>query len=306
MKKACVSVAALLVAVGCGEVQTAVEKTLPSSGPTREEQVGAKLDSLKGDPDGLASFLRAMPKGGDLRLHLLGAVSAESLIQWGSDDGLCVDSTTFAAVSPSPSPCDAGTTALSESSVDLELYANVLKAWSMEGYKGPMIGRHNHFVAAFNNIKGAFGGDRMDDALAEVMSRAAAENQIYVELGAPLGAEAIGDLAASLVKLGDPWDEPYLLGLRDSIIADPAFKSAINEYKTSITSWLAGARTILGCASASPDAGCGVGVRFVVAASRDAERAHVFGEWVYGYELAQVAPEVVGVGLTGPGGRPCS
>src|SRR5262245_4649957 len=69
--------------------------TPPSGG---EEKTAAKLDSLVNDPAGLAAFLMAMPKGGDLHNHLSGAVYAETYLTWGLADNDCINSTTFAAV----------------------------------------------------------------------------------------------------------------------------------------------------------------------------------------------------------------
>ena len=53
------------------------------------------FQSIRKNSHQLLLFLQAMPKGGDLHNHLLGAVYAESFIQWASDGGLCVDPTTL-------------------------------------------------------------------------------------------------------------------------------------------------------------------------------------------------------------------
>jgi adenosine deaminase len=60
--------------------------------PSQAELRAAKaLDEIRGDPLALNEFLKRMPKGGELHLHLHSAVFAETLIQDAIEDKLCVD-----------------------------------------------------------------------------------------------------------------------------------------------------------------------------------------------------------------------
>jgi adenosine deaminase len=60
--------------------------------PSPAELRAAKaLDDVRGDPLALNEFLKRMPKGGELHLHLHSAVFAETLIQDAIEDKLCVD-----------------------------------------------------------------------------------------------------------------------------------------------------------------------------------------------------------------------
>ena len=70
---------------------------------SNEARTERYFQSIRKDPNRLLVFLREMPKGGDLHNHLLGAIYAESFIQWASDTGLCVDRKTLFIV---PSPCE--------------------------------------------------------------------------------------------------------------------------------------------------------------------------------------------------------
>src|SRR4029079_18735698 len=115
-----------------------------------------------------------------------------------------------------------------------------------------------------------------------------------------LGSGAVGEIGSSYLKDGDQGSEEYLLQKRSQIIADPVFKATIDEVKVSIPTWIKDARQILGCDTASADPGCGVDVRFLMSATRTEDVAYVFAQWVYGYELAQEAPEVVGINLASP------
>src|SRR4051812_11119898 len=72
---------------GMPDVDGAVTPTcdaLPADCATAWEQAAAdKFDAVLGNPDQLAAFLTAVPKGGDLHNHLSGAVYAETYLDWG-------------------------------------------------------------------------------------------------------------------------------------------------------------------------------------------------------------------------------
>src|SRR4051812_43317152 len=117
MKKVSLSAVCLLLAVGCSEPQSSLEHGIALPGPTPEQEVGQKLESLRDQPDELRSLLSAMPKGGDLHSHFSGAVSTESLIQWGAEDDICVDPKTFVA----SADCLPGDLPLTDAESNLEL-----------------------------------------------------------------------------------------------------------------------------------------------------------------------------------------
>ena len=71
--------------------------------PNAEQRTARHFDSIRLQPGLLLAFLREMPKGGDLHIHLAGAIYAESLIDFAAQDGFCVDRTTSVLIAP---PCD--------------------------------------------------------------------------------------------------------------------------------------------------------------------------------------------------------
>ena len=262
----------------------------------RELRVRDFMDSIRGDAAALRTFLRDMPKGADLHSHTSGAITTEKLIQWGAEDGACVDTTTYVA----SNPCQAGTTPLSATASDQGLYNAVLGAWSMQGHPGPLLAAHQHFFDAFGKYGAVQTNARNDDSYADILSTAGQNHQIYVELMQGFGSGAGGSIASGLFAPSDPWDAPTLLAKREQIVATPALTTALNSTATSIAESLAGTRALLGCDTASPDPGCDVEVRLIVSANRTGTRAAVFGQWVYAYELAQLVPEIVGVNLVSP------
>src|SRR5262249_59037202 len=62
-----------------------------------------RFEALRSDHTALRAFLRRMPKGGDLHVHLSGAVYAERVIGFAVLDGLCVRLSDLSIVEP---PCE--------------------------------------------------------------------------------------------------------------------------------------------------------------------------------------------------------
>jgi adenosine deaminase len=189
---------------------------------------------------------------------------------------------------------------------DPTLYNNVLAAWSMEGFQGSLLEAHQHFFDTFGKFGAVLSDARTDDAIADVLSTAGKNHQIYVELMQGFNSSQVGSVASTYIHPGDPWDEAYLLEKRAQIMADPVFSATLNATKNALESSLQGARELLGCHTANPDPGCNVDARFILSANRTRDRGYVFAQWVYAYELAQVAPEVVGVNLVSPEEHPNS
>ncbi|XXF76248.1 adenosine deaminase [Myxococcaceae bacterium GXIMD 01537] len=268
----------------------------PPIGKTPEQATTEHMESLRNDPAALSAFLRSMPKGGDLHSHTSGAITTEKLIQWGAEDGACVNTTTYVA----SNPCAVSSVPLSNAWTDKALYDSVMGAWSMEGFTGPLLDAHQHFFDAFGKYGAVQLDSRNDDSYADILSRAGHHNQVYVELMQGFGASTGGRLAVPLFTAGDAWNTETLLAKREQLIALPEFKSALEKQEASIAATLSGARQLMKCDSAQPDPGCGVEVRLLVSANRTSDRANIFGQWVYAYELAQRVPQIVGVNLVSP------
>lgn len=123
-----------------------------------------RLHSFQDNSFGLYKFLLAMPKGADLHNHLSGAVTTERLIEWGAEDGLCINQTTWTA---EPPPCKNHAVPLAKTKSDHSLHYNVMAAWSMNGFEGPLLKAHQHFFDAFGKFGAVISEQRADDALAQ-------------------------------------------------------------------------------------------------------------------------------------------
>ena len=102
LRSTCLSVCIALAAGAAA--QTAHQA--PARPVTAEVRTAKAYDAaVKAGPPAVRAFLDQFPKGGDLHVHLSGAVYAETFIRDAGEDGLCVDP---AALSFAEPPC-AGT-----------------------------------------------------------------------------------------------------------------------------------------------------------------------------------------------------
>ena len=67
--------------------------TSPASASTNDY-----LQSLRPNSIAFDDFMQSLPKGGDIHYHLSGGVYAESMIDWGAADGVCVSTTTLSLI----------------------------------------------------------------------------------------------------------------------------------------------------------------------------------------------------------------
>lgn len=256
-----------------------------------EQRASDRFDAVLGDPTALTEFLRAVPKGGDLHNHLTGAVYAETYLGWAKTDGDCVNPTTFSVVFANQ--CSASNQPVPTSG---SFYDSIVRAWSMQDFVPGAQTGHDHFFATFGKY-GAVAGAHRDDTLADIMTRAADENQVYIETMFNLGKN-VGTLAASV------WSGPLtaadLPAFYDALVANPGFAAAVANDAAVVRSAEAGSKATLGCDDLSPAPGCEVGVRFIAQVSRTGALDQLFGQLVSAYEMAKAAPQIVGANLSSP------
>jgi adenosine deaminase len=287
-----------LVGAACllaAAVATFAAGTLRASAQTAARSVDAetataqRLKAIREDKTQLAEFLRSMPKGGDLHVHLSGAVYAESYLRWASDAGLCLVVQTLALGRP---PCDAaaGRPLASTAAEGSPLYDQVVDAWSMRNWNGARGGR-DHFFATFARFNLATG--RVGDMLAEVVSRAAAEHVAYIEL-----MLATDGGAAGMRGTAAGWNADYRR-MRDQLIQN-GFSAVLAEARSRLDQAEARERDVLRCGASGAAPGCGVTVRYVSQVYRAGAPEQVFAQMFAAFELAAADPRVVSLNLVAP------
>ncbi len=255
--------------------------------PSPEERTSRYFDSIRHQPSLLLTFLQAMPKGGDLHMHLSGAIYAENYIQWAADDGLCLNRQTFAFA---PAPCDTekGLLPAAQLLKDAALYQQTVNAQSMRFFNGPESG-HDHFFNAFQKF-GAVSRSRQGDMLAEVASRAAAQNVNYLEILLAPDKSQAGRFPS---ENGVAFSEDFA-AFRQALL-DKGIGKVVAQSRANLDQFEARMRKALKCETPSADPGCHVVIRYQYEIHRGLPPEVVFAEMLVGFEIASADPRVVDV-----------
>ena len=252
-------------------------------------------------PPALRAFLTDFPKGADLHVHLSGAVYAETFIREAAEDGLCVDPAELRFVPP---PCSAKLISAKEltgniSGADQVLYDKLIDSFSVRSYF-PTQGwsEHDQFFATF----GRFGGlkDHTADWVDEVASRAAAQNQQYLEL---MVTPAFGHAAqvgralgwSSELAGGDP---AALDRLRQQLI-EKGVLDEVSVDRDAIRGAEAKRRQMERCGTADEAPACHEQVRFIYQVLRGAPPEQVFAQTLLGFETIKASMDAHEAGFVG-------
>jgi adenosine deaminase len=265
------------------------------SKPTGEQRAAKYLQSVREQPSLLLPFLRNMPKGADLHNHLAGSIYAEDLIDYATDDNLCVDRTTSILIAP---PCDVSCEKYTSKPevrcayADQVLYNSIVDAWSMRNWNPGEESGHDHFFATFDKFSLA-SHNHIADMIAQAASQAADDHLQFLELMHTAdGAQAI-QLGA---KIG--WDE-HLPQLRDKLLAAGLRDIAAATSKKLDTDE-AKVRAQLHCGSTDAQPACEVTIRYLYQVLRGLPPESVFAQMLLGFELASTDPRFVGLNLVMP------
>lgn len=260
-----------------------------------EQRTAGYLDSVRRQPSLELAFLREMPKGGDLHVHLSGALYAENLIDYAASDNLCVDRTTsFLIAPPCEDSCEKYTSkpAIRCAYGDHVLYDSIVDAWSMRNWVPGEESGHDHFFASFDKFS-LTTRNHTGDAIAEVSARAAEDHLQYLELMHTADAVQSGQLGA---KLG--WDDDFA-HMREKLLTS-GLKDIVITTSKRLDDDESRMRSALKCGTPEANPGCGVKIRYLYQVLRGLPREMVFAQIVLGFELAQADPRFVGLNLVMP------
>lgn len=259
-----------------------------------EERTARRMEAVRRRPPALLAFLKGMPKGADLHSHLSGALYAESLIVWASENELCVDRGTSTTVRGPCGPCEAGETkpAVACAFRSQALYDQLVDAWSMRNWRPGAESGHDHFFATFEKFDHATDGHTAE-SLAEVASRAAADHVQHLELMHTGDAGAAGALGKST-----GWDDD-LLKLREKLLA-AGLRDVVEKVRARTDGEEARVRELLRCGTPEAAPGCAVSIRHLYQVLRGLPREVVFAQILLGFELTQADPRFVGFNLVMP------
>ena len=265
-----------------------------SGAQSPEERTAKYLESVRHQPWLLLAFLQQMPKGGDLHVHLSGAIYAETFIDWASENALCVDRTTSKLIHAA---CDSCEPYKNKPSVrcayqDHILYDQLIDAWSMRNWHREEESGHDHFFATFEKFGPAM-EKHVGDAFAEVASRAASDHLQYVEV---MNTADGGQAAILGTKTG--WDDDFSK-FREKLLAG-GMADVVASVRSQLDSDEARKKEVLHCGMAAAAPGCRVTIHYLYQVLRGLPREQVFAQILLGFELSKADARFVGFNLVMP------
>jgi len=260
----------------------------------------------------LEALLARMPKGGDLHMHLSGAVYAETFLKEAATDNLCVNPKALGLVKNAGPACPEGDVPAASVFQNQKLYDALVDAFSMRSFvPSAGVSGHDQFFATFDRFD-ALDNTHAGEWLNEVATRATAQNEQYLEVmqtpsffelaplwnslgwpATPVGAkidpegDATGTSRAELDAL-----RAKLLagGLRDEVALD------VKEFDEA----LAARSRIEHCGGPSAAPACAVKIRFLYQVLRANPPQQVFAQTLLAFEVASADPNVVGLNFVQP------
>jgi len=286
----------------------ASQKQPPQTASTAEARTARAFEEArKQGPQALRSFLYRMPKGADLHSHLSGAIYAESWIRAAGEDHLCVDTKTLAFVKPEAGEykgadeqgkhfapiCKAGQVAASDVPLNQHLYDDLIDAFSMRTFIPVTADSgHDHFFRTFDE----FGGTdkkHMGEWLDEVATRAAAQNEQYLEL---MDTPDFKNAAALAMRIGFT---PNFVEYREKLLA-AGIKDSLPSISAALDRAEADRKQREHCGDTDAQPACSVKIRFIYQVLRGLPPEIVFAQVVLGFEAAAADPRFVGMNFVQP------
>lgn len=286
----CLSASSVLAAGGLALcLSTAQAQAAPEMRAAR-----AFAAAQKEGPPALEMFLRRMPKGGDLHMHLSGAIYAETFLQDAAEDHLCVNVSGLRFDPAHHSPdCPMGEVAASALPQDQHLYDEMVDSFSMRTFV-PVTGDsgHDQFFDTFDRFSGlakSHTGEWIDD----VAARAASQNEQYLEIMMTPSFQAAAAMAEKVGFDGDYRQDRYRL-------MAAGFGKLVPVARADFDGAQARRKTIEHCGQTDASPACQVKVRFIYQVLRDMKPPVVFAQLLLGFETAAADPEVVGINMVQP------
>jgi hypothetical protein len=235
-----------------------------------------RFEALRTQPEALAAFVAAMPKGADLHNHAGGAVAPADFLAWALADGACYVPATLVLVDP----CTGGAVSLGDGVArDPELGESLVDAFSMTGFLARTLrDGHDHFFATFDKF-GAVADRHADRLVAAATRDAARSGVLHLELMQNVGS--VGAVVAQAGKF-DPND----FAADDAALDRAGFAAVVARARDEASAMERGRRALLGCDGPRPEDACAVDVRYLYQMIRVATPASVFAQAKLGFALA--------------------
>jgi len=244
-------------------------------------------NTIKTDSNALYAFFKDMPKGGELHFHLAGSAYPEVMLEVAAQNNYCLNPKTFTMAHSTQDCTGIKSGALATHPT---LYAQTIRAWSLKDFVPGKESAHDHFFAAFYKFLFLV-NDHPSPLLADVMKRAANQQELYMEI------MVLPDNAKSTMFAPQSVNPENFDVLRKQLLANPAFMTEIDNAVAKSNAYLPDTRQFLGCEQQPNQPVCHLTVRFQYYILREQPIENVFAQAVLAFELASRSPAIVGVNL---------
>lgn len=257
---------------------------------THEPSVSTYFESIRNNPDELMHFFQKMPKGGDIHIHISGAVHPDDLINISVRHGLFVDPANGQLVDrmtgqPYQYHSENELVPVSYALNNTTLHTDLVRFWSMKDFPFTNQSGHDWFFSTFDLIDPVTYYD--GDLIAIIRDRAAEEQSMYLEL---MTSQTNGDDIRKVTSQIN-WNDNLSLMRKQAFEAGLAH---ICERKVKVHSSYDNTSREL----SSPD-GKNVTVRYNYEALRFYPKKEVFIDLLQAFEIANQSPLIEGITLVG-------
>jgi adenosine deaminase len=269
------------------------QATLHAS-PTEKTQL--YFESIKNNPPALHLFLKEMPKGGDLHMHLSGSSLPENMMRYAQQDNLCVNRNDWSVFSNASCP---QADLLNQAILDKMSYNSLIDAWSMHNFN--VVGNesgHDHFFNTFGKYS-PISKTHTGEMLSEVTERAAEQKELYLELMITPDRKSASNLGKQL-----GWD-PNFENMRQKLLAAD-FNQILKEISHNLDEAEALRNQLQGCETKQSRPGCQLTVRYLYQVAREQAPEMVFAQLLAGFESASRDTRIVGLNMVQPEDGPIS
>jgi len=241
---------------------------------------------IKSDPKALYTFLKEMPKGGELHYHLAGGAYPETMLALAAKGNYCFDPLT--SMISKTDTCHGVKAATLATKPDA--YHKVIRDWSMQDFVAGQQSGHDHFFASFFKFMPVV-MDFRPQLLAEVIKRAADQHELYMEIMIlPDNAASTG--FAKLIGHSESFADKQKI-----LLANQDFQKNITHTREESTRILQETHRILGCDSKPKQPVCRVTVKFQYYILREQALDNMFAQALNGFAAAAASNNIIGVNL---------
>jgi adenosine deaminase len=252
-----------------------------------QSKIQENFEKIKSDPNALYAFFKEMPKGGELHYHLAGGAYPEAMLALANKTDYCINLET-STLSPTSTPC-AGLLSR-QLYAQPQRYEDVLRAWSMKDFIPGTESGLDHFFATFDKFH-AIIVDSSPSLLADVMKRAANQNELYLEIMIlPDDANAISFAPISRAAMG-------YAAKQKTLLANKHFQDNIRHSISEGKNLLQAARDELSCDTLADQKVCALQVKFQYYVLREQAIDAVFAQALSAFATVAQSEDFVGVNL---------